>query len=285
TPCARRLPAPTSRRCLTGRRPPPRRPPITPAASRRSCRAAPTPSPPSRTGSSSRPFPSTPWPTDACPGGSCFPAPPRPWRAPAQGYQVPVVSSAPKTPTPLRDVPQAITVVTQELIRDQLMMSISDVVRYVPGVTSHQGENNRDQIIVRGNSSSADFFVNGVRDDVQYYRDLYNVERIEALKGPNGMVFGRGGGGGVINRVTKHAGFLRTGEAMLQAGSYGNRRFSADLNQPLTSALALRVNGVFEDADSFRRGVGLQRYGIAPSITFVAGARTMLTVDYEHFND
>jgi len=196
-----------------------------------------------------------------------------------------IVNTSTKTATPLRDVPQAVTVVSSALIRDQLMSSVADTVNYIPGITSHQGENNRDQIIVRGNSSSADFYVNGVRDDVQYYRDLYNVERIEALKGPNGMVFGRGGGGGIINRVTKHAGFLRTGEAMLQAGSYGNRRFSADLNQPLTSALALRVNGVFEDADSFRKGVGLQRYGIAPSITVVASARTMVTVDYEHFDD
>ena len=99
------------------------------------------------------------------------------------------------------------------------------------------------------------------------------------------MVFGRGGGGGVINRVTKQAGFLRSGETMLQAGSYGNRRFSADVNQPLTSSLALRVNGVFEDSDSFRRSVGLQRYGIAPSVTIVATPRTMLTIEYEHFHD
>ena len=86
------------------------------------------------------------------------------------------------------------------------MMSMGDVVRYVPGMTAHQGENNRDQVVIRGNSSSADFFVNGVRDDVQYYRDLYNLDRVEALKGPNAMIFGRGGGGGVINRVTKEAG-------------------------------------------------------------------------------
>jgi len=195
------------------------------------------------------------------------------------------MNASTRTATPLRDVPQSVTVVPSGLIRDQLMSSVADTVNYIPGITSHQGENNRDQIIIRGNSSSADFYVNGVRDDVQYYRDLYNVERIEALKGPNGMVFGRGGGGGVVNRVTKHAGFIRSGEAMLQAGSFGNRRFSADLNQPLTTALALRLNGVFEDADSFRRGVGLQRYGVAPSITYVASARTMLTVDYEHFYD
>ena len=99
------------------------------------------------------------------------------------GYQVPAISTATKTLTPLRDVPQSVTVITQQLIKDQLMMSIGDVVRYVPGISAHQGENNRDQIIIRGNSSSADFFVNGVRDDVQYYRDLYNLERVEAIKG------------------------------------------------------------------------------------------------------
>ena len=123
------------------------------------------------------------------------------------GYQVQAISSATRTLTPLRDVPQSVTVVTRELIQDQLMTSMADVMRYVPGVGTHQGENNRDQVVIRGNNSSADFFLDGVRDDVQYYRDLYNLERVEALKGPNAMMFGRGGGGGVINRVTKEAVF------------------------------------------------------------------------------
>src|SRR3989442_5480455 len=119
------------------------------------------------------------------------------------GYQIGAVSSATRTDTLLRDVPQSVTVISKEQIRDQSMQSIADVVNYVPGITSHQGENNRDQLVIRGNATSADFFLNGVRDDVQYYRDLYNVDRVEALKGPNAMTFGRGGGGGVINRVTK----------------------------------------------------------------------------------
>src|SRR3546814_4982503 len=83
------------------------------------------------------------------------------------------------------------------------MQGIGDVVRYVPGIGIAQGEGNRDAPIFRGNSSTADFFVDGVRDDLQYFRDLYNIERVEALKGANGMIFGRGGSGGVINRVTK----------------------------------------------------------------------------------
>src|SRR5947207_3227843 len=86
--------------------------------------------------------------------------------APAAGYQPGTVASATKTPAPARDIPQSITVVTRALIQDQLMTSLADVVRYVPGLTAHQGENNRDQLIIRGNSSSADFFVKGVRDDV-----------------------------------------------------------------------------------------------------------------------
>ena len=101
------------------------------------------------------------------------------------GYLTERTSTATKTLTPLRDVPQSITVVTQTQMRDQLMMSVADVVRYVPGITAVQGESNRDQLVIRGNNTTADFFVNGVRDDVQYFRDLYNLERVEALKGPN----------------------------------------------------------------------------------------------------
>ena len=92
--------------------------------------------------------------------------------------------SATRTDTPLRDVPQSITVVTQEMIRDQTMQNMGDVVRYVPGVGISQGEGNRDAVIFRGNNSTGDFYVDGLRDDVQYFRDLYNIDRVEVLKGP-----------------------------------------------------------------------------------------------------
>jgi catecholate siderophore receptor len=196
-----------------------------------------------------------------------------------------LVSSATRTTTPLRDVPQSITVVSRELMRDQLMTSMGDVVRYVPGVTAHQGENNRDQIIIRGNNSSADFFVNGVRDDVQYYRDLYNLERVEALKGPNAMIFGRGGAGGVINRVTKEAGFAPVRELSIQGGSFAGRRATVDLDQPLGGRVALRLNGMYENTDSFRDYVNLERFGVAPTATILAGNRTRITLGYEHLRD
>src|SRR5262245_45494573 len=143
----------------------------------------------------------------------------------------PTILSATKTSTPLRDVPQSVTVITRELIDDQLMTSIADVVRYVPGITAHQGENNRDELIIRGNRSSADFFINGVRDDVQYYRDLYNLDHIEALKGPNALMFGRGGAGGVVNRVAKEAGFQPLLQVALQGGAFGQKRVTADLDE------------------------------------------------------
>jgi catecholate siderophore receptor len=201
------------------------------------------------------------------------------------GYLTPATATATKTLTPLQDVPQSITIVAQEQIKDQMMMSIGDVVRYVPGITAHQGENNRDQLVIRGNSASADFFVNGVRDDVQYYRDLYNLERVEALKGPNAMIFGRGGAGGVINRVTKEASFSPLRELTLQGGSFGHKRMTADFDQPLGDKVAFRLNGMYENSDSFRKYVDLERYGVAPTLTVKAGEQTRVTLDYEHFRD
>jgi catecholate siderophore receptor len=196
-----------------------------------------------------------------------------------------VTSTATRTPTPLRDVPQAVTVVSRELIADQGMQSMADVARYVPGVTMGQGEGNRDQVTIRGNNSTSTFFVNGVRDDVQYFRDLYNVERVEALKGPNALIFGRGTGGGVINRVTKEAQWAPARELTLQGGSYGTRRGELDLGQGVSDQVALRLNGMYENSDRFRRDVHVERYGINPSATLVVGPRTRVTTNFEHFYD
>jgi catecholate siderophore receptor len=200
-------------------------------------------------------------------------------------YTEPSSATATKTLTPLLDVPQSITVVTQQLIRDQTMLSVGDVVRYVPGVTAIQGENNRDQVVIRGNSTSADFFVDGVRDDVQYYRDLYNLDRVEILKGPNAMIFGRGGGGGLINRVTKEAEFVPLREITLTGGAYGDKRFATDLNQALNDKVAVRLNGLFENSDSFRNDVGMTRYGINPTLTLKPTKTTRITLSYERFRD
>jgi len=203
----------------------------------------------------------------------------------AFGYRADLLSSATRTLTHLRDVPQSIAVVSKQQITDQSMKSIADVVNYIPGVSSHQGENNRDQLVIRGVSTSADFFLNGLRDDVQYYRDLYNLDRVEVLKGPNAMIFGRGGGGGVVNRVTKEAGFAKIRDFTFEGGSFGDRRASGDFDQPLNQKLALRINGMYERSGSFRRYLNLQRYGLNPTLSFTPSANTRLALSYEHFHD
>ena len=139
--------------------------------------------------------------------------------------------TATKTNTLLRDTPQAISVITNELIKDQSIQSIGDAVRYVPGVGISQGEGNRDALVFRGNRSTGDFFTDGIRDDVQFFRDLYNIERIEILKGANGMIFGRGGSGGVVNRVTKQAGWEPIREFSFQGGSFNQKRMIRVIGQ------------------------------------------------------
>ena len=194
-------------------------------------------------------------------------------------------STSTKTDTPLRDVPQSVTVITKDVIAQQSMQGVADVVRYVPGVGIAQGEGNRDTPIFRGNSSTSDFFVDGVRDDVQYFRDLYNVERVEALKGPNAMIFGRGGVGGVLNRVMRQAEWTPTRELTLQGGSFDDRRVSGDFGQLLTESISARVTGVYQQSESYRDGVRLDRYGINPTVAFAIGSNTMLRAGFEYFHD
>lgn len=203
----------------------------------------------------------------------------------AAPYVVTDLSSATKTYMPLRDVPQAITVVKRQQIADQNATSVADIVRYVPGVMMHQGENNRDQLIIRGQSTSADFFRDGVRDDVQYYRDPYNTESFEVLRGPNAMIFGRGGGGGVINRVTKEAKFAPIREFTFTGGSYSDRRFTGDFGQALSKKIAFRLDGVYEASRSFRRNVTLSREGLNPTFAFAPDPKTSINVGYEFFHD
>ena len=201
------------------------------------------------------------------------------------GYKVPAVTSATKTTTPLRDVPQAVSVVSSALIADQRMTSMADVTRYMPGVGFAQGEGNRDTPILRGNSTTADFFVDGVRDDVQYFRDVYNVERVEALKGPNAMVFGRGGVGGVLNRVTRQADWGQSREASLQLGSWDNKRVTVDAGRGVNETVAVRGTGLYEKSDSYRQGVGVERYGFNPTVAVRLGSATTLRGSYEFFHD
>lgn len=200
-------------------------------------------------------------------------------------YSVQRSLAATKTDTPLVNVPQSVTVITRELIEDQGMQGVGDVTRYVPGVGIAQGEGNRDTPVLRGNSSTADFFIDGVRDDVQYYRDLYNVDRVEVMKGPNAMIFGRGGSGGLINRVTKQANGANFNELILHTGSWSQFRATLDSARALDHGLAVRVTGLFEDSGSYRDDVTLRREGVNPTLTWKVAPDSIVRVGYEYFHD
>jgi catecholate siderophore receptor len=204
---------------------------------------------------------------------------------PADGYRATRSGTFTKADSPLKDVPASVTVVPSQMMKDSGMQSMGDVFRYVPGSLMHQGEGNRDQIILRGTSSTADFYVDGVRDDAQVFRDLYNLERVEVLKGPGGMAFGRGGAGGVVNRVTKKPVFDPVGEASATIGSWRQLRGTVDVGQKIDDAAAWRLNLMLGNSDSFRDGVDLQRWAINPTVLFSLGTRTSLLVGYEHLTD
>ncbi len=194
--------------------------------------------------------------------------------------------TATKTSALARDVPQSILTVSHQLVRDQGMQGMADVVRYVPGITMGQGEGNRDQPTIRGNNSTADFFVDGVRDDAEYLRDLYNVERVEALKGSNAMVFGRGGGGGVLNRITKEPEWSSLREISVEGGSFGKRRATMDMQHSLSGIFAGRLNSVLEKSDTYRDGVYLERSGVNPTLSAASRTkRTRVSAGYEYFRD
>lgn len=205
---------------------------------------------------------------------------------PVKGYNAKSSRSATRTETDLKDTPQSISVVTQDVIKDQSIQSISEAVRYIPGVTASQGEGNRDALNFRGAGvTTGDFYQDGMRDDIQTYRDLYNTDRIEVLRGANAMIFGRGGSGGVINRVSKEAGWDPVRELSVVYGAWNQKRTAIDFGNAINDVAAFRLNAVYEDADSYRDGVNLERYGFTPTLTLKPGDNTKIVLSAEYFMD
>ncbi len=196
-----------------------------------------------------------------------------------------------RSPTPVIDVPQSLSVISAEQIAEQAFTTIGDIIAYTPGVSTSQGEGHRDAVVFRGVRSTADFFVDGVRDDVQYYRPLYNLEQVEILRGPNALLFGRGGTGGILNRVTKKGAIGEQFTAYkTSVDSFGEFDAQLDANFALSDMSALRINGFYESLNNQRDFYDGDRFGINPTGRFLLGASTTLDVsyeyvDYEHFID
>ena len=190
-----------------------------------------------------------------------------------------------KPPAPILNVPQTVTIITDEDILDQGFRAIADVVRYVPGVVTTQGEGHRDALVIRGVRTTADFYQDGIRDDVQYYRSLYNVDQVEVLKGPNALLFGRGGTGGLINRVSKKAliGETFTG---LNVGldSFGAGDFAIDGNLEVNDSVAFRLNAHSDSLANHRDQYDGQRFGINPTMTFAVDSATMMDLSFEYLD-
>jgi catecholate siderophore receptor len=203
-----------------------------------------------------------------------------------QGYSPSSSSTATKSSAPLRDIPQSVNVVPEQLMRDQGARSMQDALRNVPGVAFSSGDGQRDQVVIRGFSAISDQFVDGVRDDALYFRDLSNIERVEVLKGPAAVLYGRGSSGGLINRVTKKPQFGDTfGEVTLGLGSFGFKRAEADLNTPVGDTVAFRLNAAVEDSGSYRDQQFTKRHNIAPSLALKLAAQTDLLLQYTNARD
>ena len=188
-----------------------------------------------------------------------------------------------KTPTAIVDVPQAVSIVTDEDIRKQGIREIGDIVRYTPGVNTSQGEGHRDSVVFRGVRSTADFFQDGARDDVQYYRSLYNVEQVEVLRGPNALLFGRGGTGGIINRVTKKATIGENfGSFDLGADDFGSTDLAIDYNMQAGDNSAIRLNAHVDALENHRDFYDGDRTGFNPTMRVELSDNTTLDLSYEY---
>jgi len=202
-----------------------------------------------------------------------------------QTYEIKDGSTATKTPTPLIDVPQSVSFITEDQLEDQAVHQLNDALRYVPGISMESGEGHRDEVFIRGQESTADFYIDGLRDDAQYYRSLYNVERVEVLKGANALIFGRGAGGGAINRVAKRAKFQSALSGEASVDSFGAFALLADANEPVSDTLAVRLNATYEEFDNDRDFYEGRFIGVSPTLTAALGPDTVLIASYTYDND
>ena len=197
------------------------------------------------------------------------------------GYQG-VKTTVGKTPQLLRDVPQAVTVVTEQLIQDRGADTLKEALRNVAGLTFNAGEGGRigDNITLRGYSLVGDLYLDGMRDIAQYNREIFNIEQVEVLRGSASMLFGRGSTGGVVNQVSKKPFLSNINEAALTVGSDSYKRGTADLNRVVGENAAVRLNVMKTDTDSFRDGVHSERWGVAPSFSWGIGTRDEFNLSY-----
>ncbi len=206
----------------------------------------------------------------------------------SRSYKLPNASTATKTDTPIKDIPNAIQIVPIEVIKDQSATRVEDAVRNVSGVNFNSNGGGRAAVFrIRGFSSFNSQFKNGLLDDFftnRIAKDTANVERIEVLKGPASVLFGRTDPSGLINVITKKPLATPATKVDLTVGSFNTYRPTVDVSGLLNpeGSLKYRVNAAYENAGSFRDGVNTNRIFIAPVLSWDISPKTNLTFEVEY---
>ena len=200
--------------------------------------------------------------------------------------QAPVVSSSDKFTAPLLDTPKAVTVIPHEVLSQTAAVTLTDALRTVPGITIGAGEGGNpvgDNVFIRGYNAQTDTYVDGIRDSGSQSREIFNLEQVEVVKGPNSAYGGRSSAGGGINLVSKSAQQENFNNATVGLGTDKYRRVTGDINRTLGNNAAFRLNVMAHEADVAGRDVvGGDRWGIAPTITFGLTGPTKAILSYYH---
>ncbi|MAK46612.1 MAG: TonB-dependent siderophore receptor [Opitutae bacterium] len=197
----------------------------------------------------------------------------------------PALSSGLKSSGLVQDIPKSISVVTNDQIKAQGLNSVGDIIDYTPGVNNSQGEGHRDAAVIRGVRTTQDFYRDGIRDDVQYYRPLYNIEQVEIIRGPDALLSGFGGGYGLINRVSKKG---QIGEDFTVLSgtidTFGETNVQLDKNMQLNDQTALRVNIFGENLENHRDFYYGDGFGLNPTLKYDLGDGSTLDISYEYLD-
>jgi len=205
----------------------------------------------------------------------------------SNGYATTVQTTGSRVPIRVLDLPQSTYTVTHQLLEDRGANSVKDALAGVPGVQPTLGEGRRDSFSIRGFSSQTDQYIDGVRDDAQYFRDLSNTEQLDVVQGPAGVLYGRGSSGGLVNRITKKPTMEGVdGYIGVTGGSYGERRVEADAADSwLRNTLGGRLTGAGEYTGSHRHYYYMNRYAFAPTLRWRPSDRTDMYVQVERLRD
>ena len=205
----------------------------------------------------------------------------------SDGYASPVQTTASRVPIRVLDLPQSTYTVTHQLLEDRGVDSLKDALAGVPGVQPTLGEGRRDSFDIRGFTAGTDQYIDGVRDDAQYFRDLSNTEQLDVVEGPAAVLYGRGSSGGLVNRITKKPTMEGLeGTVGVTGGSYGERRVEADASDSwLNNTLGGRLTGAGEDTGSQRHYFYLNRYAFAPTLRWRPSEKTDMYLQVERLRD